>query len=118
MITATFFLSNRAETTQKIDRVLNRDGFEEKFFVLWSQDCAFPVFALVRADNFQDAYEIFLNGCESWISLDENDVAEYQADFPDCWEDLVQWNDNGTPVYTEVIQGSECKSVNWFAKQQ
>lgn len=78
------------------------EGFADSpWFAFWAEDCAFPVFHVIRAQSWEDAYEVF---CEQ-----EADRGHYliQEGDPDYSEDDGHWTGDGRRVDTECFQGAE-----------
>jgi hypothetical protein len=75
-----------------------------RFFAFWVADCFDPPIAIVRADSWENAYEIFLDEFERWIKIDEPDLGDYD-------EETLTYNSNGTPIDSEAVNGQEIKLV-------
>ena len=62
-------------------------------------DCAFPPHYLVAADDFRDAFDMFITETDSCL-IDEPDLKDYD-------EDSLQYDDNGRPMDTESLHVTE-----------
>jgi len=78
------------------------EGSGEHLFVFVVVDCAFPAYDLVRADNFEDAYEAYVDWAATHrhITIEEPDLKDYK-------EEDLHYTSNGVPVDTETLTGWE-----------
>ena len=97
-------LSPGAERDFSVDTVTTQDYYIEdtdgKWFIFANVDCFAPPMAIVRARTFEEAYEIFLAEWESWVKVEDIDAADYPMDDR-------QYNENGTHIDAEGVQGFE-----------
>lgn len=68
------------------------------WFMFANVDCYDPPVAIIRARSFESAYVIFCDEWEQWIAVGDVDAVDYP-------EDTRQYNNNGTHIDTENIQG-------------
>jgi hypothetical protein len=103
MIVAT--IEGAADWRVKINKVV-RVEFGD-WYVFCVQDCAFPPFALVRADSFESAYYEFIDGCTDWIRIDDDCLGDYDAE-------TLQYAEDFSPVDTEAVMGWPAAAVDFF----
>ena len=76
------------------------DDTEGPWFAFYNVDCFDPPMAIIRARTFEDAYAVFETEWERWMKVADADAADYP-------EDARTYNDNGTHVDTDNVQGHE-----------
>lgn len=76
------------------------DDTEGQWFAFYNVDCFDPPLAIIRARSFESAYEVFCNEFEHWLKVNETDLADYP-------EEERNYNDNGTYIDTDNVQGHE-----------
>lgn len=76
------------------------DDWGNGFFAFWVENCFDPSIAIVRADSFETAYEIFCDEFADWIKIDDSDLADYDPE-------TLNYNGSGVAIDTESVQGSE-----------
>lgn len=88
--------------------VVNPDDYGERWFIFAVVDSHFPLRELVRADSFDDAYEIYVDhAAEHWhLKIEPEEFADYgvDTDSPTC-----SFDSHGNPVDTDSIHGSEVR---------
>lgn len=87
------------------------DNAEDKWFIFYVEDCYDPGMYAISANSFQDAYDWFITACEHLVKIDEEDLKDYNVGDGDDGKLDCSFNDNGTPVDTELVQGFEVKIV-------
>jgi hypothetical protein len=88
--------------------VVNPGDCGERWFIFAVVDSHFPVRELVRADSFEDAYEIYVDhAAEHWhCKIEESDMKDY---LNDAGEYEGAYDSSGNPVDTDSIQGCEVR---------
>jgi len=82
------------------------EGSGEHLFVFSVVDCAFPIYDLVRADSWEDAYEAYIDWAASHrhLAIQEPDLKDYK-------EENLQYTSDGVPVDTDNVNGWEAVFV-------
>jgi hypothetical protein len=99
------FWDKHGQDCHHVTHHANVDDYGKGWFVFYVEDCFAPPLAIIRADSFETAYEIFCDEFERWIRVDETDAADYP-------EDERNYNGNGTHIDTESVQGAEIRLVS------
>jgi len=97
------------EDCNRVSGLIDEDE-GDNWFVLWIEDCFQPAVYLVRADNFQEAYDDFIDARIDELRIDESDYSDYgitEGGAPSDSELDFNVTSDGTPVDTESIQGRE-----------
>jgi hypothetical protein len=82
------------------------EGSGEHMFIFAVADSYFPLHDLVRADNFEDAYEAYIDWAAKrrHLAIEPPDLADYD-------QDSLNYTSDGIPVDTDNVQGFEVKFV-------
>ncbi|MFO0964632.1 MAG: hypothetical protein U0793_03465 [Gemmataceae bacterium] len=83
---------------------VNLDGCEERFFMVYVEDCFDPPIAIVRADSEQDAEELFVDELP-WAHITEPDLNDYDP------ETLV-YGPSGQPYDSESVRVHPVRMVH------
>lgn len=122
MITVTFKLGHHPITDRKVNGVINQACMDpgKGWYLFWVEDCFDPPVYLVRGESFEDAYDWFLTEKENLLAVDLDflDDAEKNELITNGTLPGMDYNDNGTLIYTEAIQGTGDFSINWFHKKE
>jgi hypothetical protein len=104
----------KIETYDPADRVggpyhisaLVDEGSGEHLYIFAVVDSYFPLHDLVRANSWEEAYDIYLDwaAAHRHIAIDKEDLKDYK-------EDELSFTSNGIPVDTDNINGHEVTLV-------
>ena len=84
------------------------DAGEDRWFIFYVDDCAFPPMYAINARSWEDAYEIFQDECVHLIKIDDEDLKDYNCgELYDPTKSPCGFNSNGVPVVTEGVSGFE-----------
>ena len=88
----------------------------DRWYLVCNVDCFSPPQALIQADSFEEALEIFQDECEDYIKVEAPDLADYLKpgmtdQDEDCYADNLSWNSNGTPIDTESVHAEEIAEI-------
>lgn len=87
---------------RKIHKIIGDEG--DNWFILYVNDCYDPPLTLVRADSFEDAYELYCDDDHSLV-IDEEDLDDYNLE-------ELQYNSDGDPIDTECVGGFEVELIS------
>lgn len=84
------------------------DSWGERLFLFCIADSHFPITYLVFGDNFQAAYECFIDHQADYLEIGEDEADDYKlnTDDPTCG-----FTSDGKPVDTDNVQGFEVALV-------
>lgn len=80
------------------------DDAEDPWFAFWEEDCMAPPIYVIRAANFEDAYEHFCDEVVGKHPISEADLEDYRL--PDG-ELSCNYTSSGVPINTDSVSGCE-----------
>jgi hypothetical protein len=81
---------------------------DDRWFVFYVDDCAFPPMYAVNAPNFEEAHENFLDECEHLVMIEPEDRHEFNCgEVDDPAKPACNFNSRGTPCILEGVNGFE-----------
>lgn len=75
--------------------ILQADGFGKHWYQVANVDMFDPPYAIVRADNEQEAFEVFMDETDACL-IQESDLKDYD-------EERLDYDSNGRPMDTDNL---------------
>jgi len=90
---------------RKLSGLAETSTGDDTWVIFYVEDCFSPPMFLINGDSFEDCYEEFCTAFEHMIKIEEPDLKDYDPE-------TLNYNDNGTPIDTESVQGFKVQLVS------